>query len=536
LGGPVRLLEHLLAASSMSQRHMSLMTALGVGALACRHFGVTSFLPSSPAMKGIARPADLPVGILLPVRTARSALATVRLFPDVSVLVRPPIDLGRYDPTLAASMDFGAGFGYLPVPFVANPPAIHRTDIALLTDDDVVALVLAVRLGVRVVSSCGDRMPRLAAQLVANLPGVRQIVVLRDAVLGDPESTFRRKLAVLGTTAEDVRVARWTLAEAIDANDAPALLERTVQVRRLGGSTHRSKGTLLLPPSSFLPWGQSLAASSVRDLFALGCDVSCRIRRAPKLGSPSAEYLYKLDRFADIRDEAERLGAQVALLGGAAVDALLGGVVRERKDLDLALTGGDSNVLESLTARLLERGFTVRFRSTASQVKLLEQGHRFEIFRLGSEATGALHWFGRNRYCRLGPDAIIEGRLAGRTLPVVSAEYLFLAKRDHLRDCASLRLRSFLERTTNYRTDLAALGTIVDRRRVRHLEHSGSYQSLRVQAAGLPPFRHRPSQTAHWPRGWTRSEGLGGPRRDAPLGRAGKVSLRPATNIMRSES
>jgi hypothetical protein len=161
---------------------------------------------------------------------------------------------------------------------------------------------------------------------------------------------------------------------------------------------------------------------------------------------------------AEIQAVASTHGATAAVIGGVAIDAIVGRQVRTRKDLDVVMAGGADDSLEAVTEALVARGFELSLRRVGYQSLLRRGNVLVDLIRLTESEDGALHLSPRAAFTRLDArDWFVSVECDGMSLRVLAPRLLYRLKLYKLAGVENLLLRSHWERSSADRSDLAAL-------------------------------------------------------------------------------
>ena len=412
----------------------------------------------------------------------------MRLYPDPDPFLAEAIDLATFEPSATERLDVTGPHKLLPIPLVVRS-ATKNPGPVLVATHDLWALAIATQTGLTVVSTCGELLLEQAARIAAELAGEEPVILL--PYFGAPlhRAGVRRLTAVAGIHSPHVRIASWTGRSV--AGRPPPRIATTSRARPGGlwGGT-----SLLAPgPATFAREGLGAVAAEIVGTLvsATMAAVATRHRPVPPAAPPNAGANADLLEVAEeIAQLAKLHGAQTVLIGGMAVDALVGQPVRPRKDLDLGLAGGPPDALERLTGDLVAQGFEILYRRTQYQAVLRRGEHDVDLFRLNEGPTGTLSF--ATRTACIAFDAadwlsnVRPGTPALRTVAPALLYYMKLSKVS--RKIRTLRLGSYWERSLPDRLDLAAIQPFVDPADLARRIRTGALQQTRVSPFSLRPL------------------------------------------------
>ena len=468
--------------SGITSRHAELLSRNGVNELLRVGAGLLSLPLDNP--DGASTPT-LPHGIALPVPNPDGSVATLRLFPDPDPFGTQPLDLAQFDPSKTGWLDIDGAVRVLPTPFVARSAASTLGPVVVATHD-LWALAIAGRTGLAVVSTCGELLLEQAARIAAALAAGEPIILL--PYFGAPlsRSGVRRLTVVAGIFSRHVLIGTWT-GRSVDGLSAA----RMATASRAGpGGLWGGRSALAPGPAVLATEGPGAVLAEVIGNLVAAVFVAAAKRISPDPGPrgapPQREYL-------ELAVEIERLaaahGAETAVLGGVAIDTLLGQRVRDRKDLDLALVGGSLDALERVAGDLVARGFELSYRRSQCQAVLRRGTFVVDLYRLLQGEPGTL--FFATRTCCVAFDASdwqVDVRHEGIALRVASPPLLYYMKLVKMAEVGGLLLGSIWEGSLPDRADLAALQTMIDPADVARRIRKGSLQRARMGTFALRPL------------------------------------------------
>jgi hypothetical protein len=300
---------------------------------------------------------------------------------------------------------------------------------------------------------------------------------------------LRRATAMAGAFGHDVRIATWTGRSIAGVPRSPLAETQSVKPSRWWGSRR-----LLAPGVVGLLRTEgtgALASALVGRVVTAGMRILMSRSDGPAAIPvvPNAASTGDLMRTAaEIQAVATTQGATAAVIGGVAIDAIVGRQIRTRKDLDVVMAGGGHDSLEAVTEALVARGFELGLRRVGYQSLLRRGNVLVDLIRLTEGADGALYLSPRAAFTRLGArDWFVSVECEGVSLRVLAPRLLYGLKLYKLAGVGNFLFRSHWELSAADRTDLAALRS----------EFQGREGELRCGTAELErvsavPFRVRP--------------------------------------------
>ncbi len=207
--------------------------------------------------------------------------------------------------------------------------------------------------------------------------------------------------------------------------------------------------------------------------------------------SPPTDRLARLTQLVvDLASSAATYGAALGAFGGVAIDLMVGGGVRERKDVDVMVSGGPPDILNRLRMTLEARGFGVLYRRSGEQVVLCRGDLIVDLYRLIRGPRGDLSLTTRLAFYHFTPADFFQNRTFGhQTVPIVNPIYVAAMKLGKTTVLNGPLVRSAWEGTAGDRTDLAALSKVFDLSLVGRASRSGAWSSTQFapfSLRGLP--------------------------------------------------
>jgi len=488
MSSPTQVLEQTLQAWPLTDAHRRLLAGVGLHAadLAGLDLGSVPAAGRPPVLAG----ADLAARDLVVFggRDSSGNLTTLRVLDARAPFSSPVRDLAADAPFAGCTSFDASGFRYRHTPHVTIPPE-SQDGVAVVVDDDLSAAVLAPRLRVPVVSTLGGRLLAPALKVAARLAQERTLIVAIGRGHSDPRNRLlSRAVALAGMRTREVRVADWegpaaSLAAAVLANH-PYTTHAAPRALPTGrGDVARPPCAVPLPPLTRRPanavktavvragWGMTRAV--------LGVAEACAAMRAPvRLGPPAPAYAHALRAVSRAAEVAAASGARLAMIGGAAVDAIAGGVVRGRRDVDLLLEDVSGAMLDRIAEAIGPLGFSVRRRICGGYLSFNDGNITIELFRAFRDADGRVLFVNGFQYSAFDAEALDGGPrlLNGTPVPVLAPEYLYLLLEARNRDAPTLSVRSELVRKSGKIDDLRALRPHVDPARLRHVRAADRFR------------------------------------------------------------
>jgi hypothetical protein len=487
-------------------QHRRLLALSGVDEQLQRSAGLRSHGTGEPDSN---HPGDLPSGILLPVSDGDGVAATVRLFPDRDPLGVQPIDLGRFDREAIPYLDVDRDVRLVPTPFIAFP-LIRRSGAVLVCTHDLCALALAGRTGLAAVSTFGEHLLERAVGMAAELAAGEAVILALYFGPSISHAAVRRAVAIAGVLGREVRIATWggRLIDVVPRSPLPST--RPAKPGGLWGT----RALVALGPLTLLKcegFG-AVAAEMVGGLVTAGMRVLVRgTSRRPLPTQSITTFQADLLRIAaEIQGLASSRGAAAAVLGGFAIDVVIGRQVRPRKDIDIAVAGGPPDTLEYLADALVARGFELLYRRSRSQAVLRRGQTLVDLYRLIEGRDGALHLATRTSFVRLSArEWFVERSPDGVPLRVLAPALLYQMKLYKATIAGNLLLRSHWQNASPDRADFAALGSVAGLAGGIRRSRRGEFQLVRIL-----PFAFRPLPGVSW---WGRPAGGSVPATRPPL-------------------
>lgn len=489
--GPI-CLDGLLNAYPLSQEHRNRLVGLGFDAMFLGAIQIGT-LPRGAYLGALQAPElqrdDL---LLLGIRDEAGRLRTIRVLDANTPFAQPLADLGALNGTPASEIDIGRrAFRHLPIPHVALPGKMMPGQV-MVVEDDLSSSLIAAKLQIAAVSTMGMHLVENAVEKAATLAqGHRVIIALRtEGIRKRHQLMLGRALARAGALFSEVRIAQWderekSFGKFIARGKRFSTVTAPRAFRPMPGS---AKLVPCLKPRKVLAnglwttaqwWAGRAGVQLIRWTVEM---VKRRVLAGPagKFCQPSERYQRGLAALEVALEKAREIGARIVAFGGVATDAIAGGVLRDRKDIDLAVVGGPRDALEQIGESVAGLGYRRLFWRAGWQIKLDDGFMGMELFRMQREVDGALVLPTAYRYVALHSEALEGGEydLAHVRVPVFVPEYLYLFKQSSIRDVKSISFRSELKRVLPLIADLRALAPHVSRQRLRFLLRSGRFRCL----------------------------------------------------------
>ncbi len=469
--------------AALTSSHRDLLFENGVSAAAQSDARLISFETEQ-------LPGGLPGGIAIAVPDRDRPVATIRLYPDPDPFAAEPIDLAQFDPSAAGGVDVDGRRTLLPIPLVVRS-ATGKPGPVLVATHDLWALAIASQTGLSVVSSCGDLLVEQAARVAAELANGEPVILLPYFGVPLQRAGVRRLTAAAGLFSPQVRIASWT-GRSI-AGRAPPQIATTHRARPgglWGGTSLLAPGPATLSREGLGAVAAEIVGSLISSTIAT---VATRYWPVPPPRTPNeGGHADLFEAAEDIAELAAPHGAQAALLGGMAVDALVGHPVRPRKDVDLGLAGGPPDALERVTGDLVARGFEILYRRTRFQTVLCRGLVTVDLYRLNEGPAGTLCFASRTAWVAFSSadwlSDVRPGNAALRTIAPVLLYYMKLSKVS--RSISTLHLASYWDGSRPDRVDLAAIRPFVDPAELALRISTGALQQARVSTFTLTPWPH----------------------------------------------
>lgn len=335
--------------------------------------------------------------LLIPVRDEEGRIRAVRRYAGAAPGARALDDDGASGVAPAGSLARtwdGRVFDVTPhIAWPGGRAGGRARDAVFIVEDEVAAEIAASRLGVVAVAPGGPAALEEAALAAVRIARGGPVVVAlarapeRDA---DPYLGRSRARLVAAVAAAGGRVR----ALALGPRDS---LERRIALGRpLRLTGARTTGIALREGISPALLALTAAAEALRGRIAAAFSAeAARLARDPTCPRPrrleemSGAYRRGIADAAHLEAEAARAGTDLLAIGGLATDLVLGGPLRERKDIDVAYLGGDPALLDRLAARAAQLGYALDVRIPGRMVRLARAGMSIEVFRIEAASRGA---------------------------------------------------------------------------------------------------------------------------------------------------
>lgn len=406
-------------------------------------------------------------GVLhVPTRGLDGGVVAVRRYRSAELGAAALTDEGAEDTRPSGRCALAGGRGRFDVtPHVARPPVGSHPELtgmgAIVADDVISAELAARRLGVPAVAPADIMLLEDAGTVAADLAGAgATVIAFRRTRLTDSSPQTGRHTSRVAAAIEEAggRPHAFSLP-AEGSLEKELAAGRRPRFHRIQSNPLKLNGRRVLAPRLARLLTDPLRAAWSHMRVRRALDLARR--GGPDLFPPEAmtdTYRANLEAGVELQAMGRECGVALPAQGGFAIDALSGGCIRERKDIDLiSMSGGESHI-DRLIDMALGRGFELTWRVPGRFFWLVRDGVLLDIWESTARPRGRLI-VSRNMRLHYPEPSIYAGisRIGSTHLDVLEPELILIIKQIQLTDVDTWFPRWELNRDQKVVNDVAAL-------------------------------------------------------------------------------